>query len=338
MVRGLTRGRTRLVAIVASVGLGLAGLAGCGSGSVKSSDTGSAGGKSCGDLRIAVNPWTGYVANAHVIGYLAKTKLGCNVTYPDVKEEVGWQGMASGSIDTIVENWGHPDLVTKYIDQQKSVVDAGVTGGEGLIGWFVPQWMTQKYPDITDYKNLNKYASMFKTSESGGKGQLLDGDPSYVTNDEALVKNLHLNYKVVVGGSEAALLTSFREAQNNKKPLLAYFYTPQWYADVQGQTPTPGVKNPVKLANVKLPPHKAGCVDVGPKVACDYPPYHLNKLLAKKFADSGSPAVDLIKKFQWSNADQNVVSKYIGQDGMSPDDAAKKWIDANPDKVKAWLS
>ena len=238
-----------------------------------------------------MNPWTGYVANAHVIGYLAKTKLGCNVTYPDVKEEVGWQGMASGSIDTIVENWGHPDLVTKYIDQQKSVVDAGVTGGEGLIGWFVPQWMTQKYPDITDYKNLNKYASMFKTSESGGKGQLLDGDPSYVTNDEALVKNLHLNYKVVVGGSEAALLTSFREAQNNKKPLLAYF-----------------------------------------------PPYHLNKLLAKKFADSGSPAVDLIKKFQWSNADQNVVSKYIGQDGMSPDDAAKKWIDANPDKVKAWLS
>ena len=42
---------------------------------------------------------------------------------------------------------------------------------------------------------------MFKTSESGGKGQLLDGDPSYVTNDEALVKNLDLDYKVVVGGA-----------------------------------------------------------------------------------------------------------------------------------------
>ena len=150
-----------------------------------------------------MNPWTGYVANAHVIGYLAKTKLGCNVTYPDVKEEVGWQGMSSGSIDTIVENWGHPDLVKKYIDQQKSVEDAGLTDGEGIIGWYVPPWMAKKYPDITDWKNLNKYASLFKTSESGGKGQLLDGDPSYVTNDEALVKNLKLNYKVVVGGSEA---------------------------------------------------------------------------------------------------------------------------------------
>ena len=53
----------------------------------------------------------GYVANAHVIGYVAETKLGCKVTYKDVKEEVGWQGMASGTIDTIVENWGHPDLI-----------------------------------------------------------------------------------------------------------------------------------------------------------------------------------------------------------------------------------
>ena len=43
------------------------------------------------------------------------------MTYPDVKEEVGWQGMADGSIDTIVENWGHPDLVKKYIDEQESV-------------------------------------------------------------------------------------------------------------------------------------------------------------------------------------------------------------------------
>jgi glycine betaine/proline transport system substrate-binding protein len=325
MARGLIRGRTRLVAIVASVGLGLAGLAGCGSGSIKNSDAGSASGKQCGDLRIAVNPWTGYVANAHVIGYVAKTKLGCNVTYPDVKEEVGWQGMASGSIDTIVENWGHPDLVKKYIDQQKTVEDAGPTGGKGIIGWYVPPWMAQKYPDITDWKNLNKYASLFKTSESGGKGQLLDGDPSYVTNDEALVKNLNLNYKVVVGGSEAGLIQSFKTAEKNKTPLLAYFYEPQWFF------------SEMKLVHVNLPTHKAGCDAVAAKVNCDYPPYDLNKLIATKFAKSGSPAVDLVKKFQWSNDDQNLVAKYIAADGMTPDDAAKKWTDANPDKVKAWL-
>jgi glycine betaine/proline transport system substrate-binding protein len=212
-----------------------------------------------------------------------------------------------------------------------------VTGNEGIIGWFVPQWMADKYPDILDWHNLNKYASMFKTSESGGKGQLLDGDPSYVTNDEALVQNLHLNYKVVVGGSEAALLTSFKSAEKNKTPLLAYFYTPQWYAEVDGAS-TPGVKDPIQIAHVKLPKWTPGCDDDAAKVACDYPPYHLNKLIATKFANSGSPAVALIKNFNWTNEDQNTVSSYIGQDGMTPDDAAQKWIDANPDKVKAWLA
>jgi glycine betaine/proline transport system substrate-binding protein len=300
-------------------------LAGCGGGNIKSSDTSAAGGKSCGDLNIAVNPWTGYVTNAHLIGYVAQTKLGCKVAYQDVKEEVGWQGMANGTIDTIVENWGHPDLKKKYITEQKTVEEAGPTGSKGIIGWYVPPWMAQKYPDITNWKNLNKYASLFKTSESGGKGQLLDGDPSYVTNDEALVKNLKLNYKVVVGGSEAALIQSFRSAEKNKKPLLAYFYEPQWFF------------SEMKLVKVNLPTWKPGCDSNPATVACDYPPYKLDKLISTKFAKSGSPAVGLVKNFTISNEDQNLVSTDIAEKGMSPDDAAKKWIDANPDKVKAWL-
>jgi glycine betaine/proline transport system substrate-binding protein len=300
-------------------------LAGCGGGNIKSSDTSAAGGKSCGDLNIAVNPWTGYVTNAHLIGYVAQTKLGCKVAYQDVKEEVGWQGMANGTIDTIVENWGHPDLKKKYIAEQKTVEEAGPTGSKGIIGWYVPPWMAQKYPDITNWKNLNKYASLFKTSESGGKGQLLDGDPSYVTNDEALVKNLKLNYKVVVGGSEAALIQSFRSAEKNKKPLLAYFYEPQWFF------------SEMKLVKVNLPKWTPGCDSNPATVACDYPPYKLDKLISTKFAKSGSPAVGLVKKFTISNEDQNLVSTDIAEKGMSPDDAAKKWIDANPDKVKAWL-
>ncbi|MCW2791657.1 MAG: glycine/betaine transporter substrate-binding protein [Nocardioides sp.] len=319
MDRGLRR--TRLVALAAVVGLGLTA---CGGSTIKDKET-KAGAAECGDLRIAVNPWTGYVSNAHVIGLVAQDELGCNVTYPDVKEQVGWQGMADGTIDTIVENWGHDDLVKKYIDQQGAVEDAGLTGNEGIIGWYVPPWMAEKYPDITDWQNLNKYADLFKTSESGGQGQLLDGDPSYVTNDEALVKNLDLDYKVVVGGSEAALIQSFKSAEANKTPLLAYFYDPQWFF------------SEMDLVKVNLPEYTDGCDADAAKVACDYPPYHLNKLISTKFADSGSPAVDLIKNFQWTNDDQNLVSTYIARDGMSPDDAAQKWIDDNQDKVDAWL-
>jgi glycine betaine/proline transport system substrate-binding protein len=310
----------RLLGIAAAAALMLSA---CGGGGI--SNNTSSSGKSCGTFNIAVNPWTGYVADAYVVGQLAQEKLGCTVSYKDVKEEVGWQGMASGTIDTILENWGHQDLVDKYIKQQKTVEDAGQTGNQGIIGWYVPPWMVQKYPDITDWQNLNKYASLFKTSESGGKGQLLDGDPSYVTNDEALVKNLHLNYQVVVGGSEAALIQSFRSAEKNHTPLLAYFYEPQWFF------------SEVKLVRVHLPKYTPGCDSDPAKVACDYPPYHLNKLISTKFAASGSPAVTLVKNFQWTNDDQNQVAEYIAKDGMKPADAAQKWIDANPDLVNQWL-
>ena len=47
--------------------------------------------------------------------------------------------------------------------------------------------------------------------------------------------------------------------------------------------------------------------------------------------------MDLIKNFQWTNDDQNVVSTYISKDEMKPEDAAKKWVEDNPDKVDAWL-
>jgi glycine betaine/proline transport system substrate-binding protein len=296
-----------------------------GGGGGGASNGGSAA-KACGNVNLADNAWVGYEADLAVVSYVLKNKLKCTVNVKHINEQVSWQGFASGQVDAILENWGHDDLKKKFIDQQKVAQDAGSTTLKGIIGWYVPPWMVAKYPDITDWKNLNKYAGLFKTSESGGKGQLLDGDPSYVTNDAALVKNLNLNFKVVQGGSEAALITSFRQAEAQKKPLLAYFYEPQWFF------------NEVKLVRVNLPEYKTGCDAVAAKVNCDYPPYDLNKIVSTKFANSGSPAFTVIKNFQWSNEQQNDVSKSIAVDKLSDDDAAKKFLDANPDLVTKWLA
>ena len=323
-LRTARSGRPLALAAVLVVGLAGCGGAKVGASGAASSAAGSAG--TCGTVNLAVNPWVGYEANAAVVAELAKNKLGCQVTKKDLKEEVSWQGFGTGEVDAVLENWAHDDLKQKYITDEKTAVEMGPTGGTGVIGWWVPPWMKAKYPDITDWHNLNKYAEMFKTSESGGKGQLLDGDPSFVTNDEALVKNLALNYKVVYAGSEAALITAFRKAEADKTPLLGYFYSPQWF------------QSEVPLVKVDLPPNTPGCDTDTEKVACDYPIYHLDKVVSKKFADSGSPAVKLIQKFSWSNDDQNIVAKYIAEDKMTADAAADKWIAANPDKVKAWLS
>ena len=318
--------RTQALAFVAVVSA--LALSACGGGSIENTAE-PTGGEDCGDVNMAVNPWVGYEADAHVVGYVAETKLGCTISYKDLDEQVSWKGFGNGSVDVVIENWGHPELQQKYMTDQGgdgTAVDAGLTGNDGVIGWYVPPWMAEEYPDITDWNSLNKYADLFKTSESGDAGTLYDGDPGFVTNDEALVKNLDLNFKVVYAGSETALIEAFRNAEENKTPMIGYFYEPQWFLAE------------VPLVKVDLPKYTEGC-DANPeKVACDYPPYPLNKVVSSSFAESGSPAYDLVANFTWTNDDQNLVAKYIAEDQMDPDEAAQKWVDENPDKVDAWLS
>ncbi|GAA2695618.1 ABC transporter substrate-binding protein [Actinoplanes palleronii] len=311
--------RKLLPAVLASVL-----LAGCGGAtSDAGGSTPSAGSK--GTVKLAINPWVGYEANAAVVGYLLEHELGYTVEKKNLKEEISWQGFETGEVDAVLENWGHDDLKKTYIEEKKTAVDAGPTGNTGTIGWYVPQWLADEHPDITDGANLNKYADLFKTSESGGKGQLLDGDPSYVTNDEALVSNLKLNYKVVYSGSEAALIKAAQQATAQKKPLLFYFYEPQWLFAKE------------KYARVKLPAYTAGCDADPKKVACDYPDYKLDKVVSKKFADSGGAAYQLIKNFTWTNDDQNLVSDYLTNQGMDADKAAEKWVKEHESTWKPWI-
>src|SRR5215210_4852607 len=253
--------RASLVVAGGALALTVGACGGAKVGSTSADGGSSSNGAKCGEVNIAVNNWVGYEANAAVVAYVAEKNLGCTVTKKNLDEQVSWQGFGTGEVDAILENWGHEDLVKKYIADQKVAQDFGPTGNIGKIGWWVPPWMAKQYPDITSWKNLNKYADLFKTSESGGKGQLLDGDPGFVTNDAALVKNLKLDYKVVFSGSETALIQAFRQAEKQQKPVIGYFYSPQWFLAE------------VPLKNVSLPPYKPGCDSNPATVACDYPEY-----------------------------------------------------------------
>ncbi len=289
----------------------------------------SAASANCDTINMAVNPWVSYEASAYVVGEVAKSRLGCTVNYKELKEDVSWQGFGTGEVDVVIEDWGHPDLEKKFFADQGgdgSAMDGGPNGNKGIIHWYVPPWLAEEHPDVLDYENLNKYADEFKTSESGGKGQFLGSDPSYVQFDEAIIKNLGLDFQVVFSGGEAASLEAFKKAEANKEWLIGYFWEPQYlFAEVP-------------LQPVSLPPYTEGCQDVPAKVACDYPETVLKKILSTSWVDKADDGVSLVENFEWTNEDQNIVASYIAVDKMSPEDAAKKWIEENPEKVDAWLA
>jgi glycine betaine/proline transport system substrate-binding protein len=307
-------------------------VAGCGGGSIdeetQANEERAAEQGDCGELNMAVNPWVGYEADAYVVGAIAEEQLGCTVNYKELKEDVSWQGFGTGEVDVVIEDWGHPELEKQFFEGSGdgSAMDFGPTGNIGIIGWYVPPWLAEEHPEVLDYKNLNDFASDFATSETGNKGQFLGADPSYVQFDEAIIDNLGLDFQVVFSGSEAASITAFQQAEKNKEFLIGYFYDPQW------------LLAELELQKVDLPPYEDGCQDDPAKVDCDYPETELKKIVSTSWVEEGGPAVDLVQNFQWTNEDQNLVAKYIADDGMAPEDAAAKWIEDNQDTVDEWIS
>jgi glycine betaine/proline transport system substrate-binding protein len=58
--------------------------------------------------------------------------------------------------------------------------------------------------------------------------------------------------------------------------------------------------------------------------------------MSKKLADANDPFTSLVKNFKWTNADQNGVAADL-ENGMTAEEAAKKWIDANAATVASWI-
>jgi glycine betaine/proline transport system substrate-binding protein len=83
----------------------------------------------CGTVNIAVNPWVGYEADAAVVSYVLQHQLGCTVVKKNIDEQTSWQGFPTGEVDAILENWGHDDLVAKYITADKTAQDRPATRG-----------------------------------------------------------------------------------------------------------------------------------------------------------------------------------------------------------------
>ena len=98
-----------------------------------------------------------------------------------------------------------------------------------------------------------------------------------------------------------------------------------------------------QLSEVLLPKRFKGCQDdakAGGSVAkykCAYDKIVLNKVFSKKFANSGSPAYAALKRFKWTNSDQETVAKWIAGDHLNPDKAGKKWVDSHTATVNKWL-
>jgi glycine betaine/proline transport system substrate-binding protein len=327
--------KRRWVGVVAALGALTLLAAACSDVQSNSSAASGASGAAVPDnsgttINLAINPWVGSDANVAVAQVLLQDKLGYTVNTTKIDEYAQFPALSSGQLDATLEVWpsGHAKDYKKYISGNNGVVDGGKLGVVGQIGWWIPTYMLTDHPELATWEGLKTDADLFKTAESGSAGQILDGDPSFVTFDQPIADNLGLNLKVVYAGSEAAQLTALKTAYAKQAPILMYFWTPHW------------AQQKYHLTMIKLPDVTPACEQAAAgdtsKYACGYPEDDLYKAFNADLQTKAPAAFAFLSAMNYTNDDQNVIGLGIAN-GDSPDVAAQKWIDDNPQVWQPWV-
>jgi len=323
-----------MVALVLALAMGVAACGEEKEETPASSDSGGAAApkEECGEVVLNEQAWAGSTANTYIAKAVLEGELGCEVEITKVAEIPVFQAMADGKVDAVLEDWQHVDEYEQYIEEAGTVVDGGPLGVEGHIGWFIPKYLMDEYPEFATWEGLKGQEELFKTAESGDQGMFLGGDPGYVQKDKELIKALGLDLKHVTAGAEPAQVARWTQLYKQKKPVLFYWYTPQFY------------NQQYELAEVELPERTPDCKDDAKsggdaeQYKCAYDTTIIQKLFSKDFAEGGSPAFDVLKKMELTNEDQEAVAKAIAGDKEDPEKAGEDWVAENADKVEAWLN
>ena len=317
----------------ATLALGLA-LSACapetgGDDAADDGDNGETADASGESVTLVANLWPGSMANVQVAARVLEHELGADVEIVEIDENAAWTGLDSGEYDAVLELWvsGHEDNYAQYVEDIGSVEDIGELGFQGEIGWYVPAYVLEEYPEMETWEGIEGNEEIFATSETGDAGRFLAADPSFVQHDETLIENLDLNLEVVQSGSESAQLAEVETAIEQEEPILFYFYSPHW------------MHERYDLERVELPEYEEGCEEPEDERTCDYPEESMLKIVNADLADNAPVTYEFLQNFQMESEWQDEITLLMADEGegMSPEDAAAQWVEENEDAWQAWL-
>jgi glycine betaine/proline transport system substrate-binding protein len=141
----------------------------------------------------------------------------------------------------------------------------------------------------------------------------IDPGSGLMNASEKAIKAYHLTQWKLIEGSSTAMTVALDRAYKEGKPIIVTGWTPHWIFS----------KYDLKyLADPKIIFGKDEAIHTIVRL-------HLK-------TDQPS-AYQFLDKFQWKPADMEQVMVKI-QAGQKPEEAAAQWVEANPDKVNAWIN
>jgi len=264
----------------------------------------SNGGEGNKAIKLAYVAWDSEIASTNVVKHVLESKLGYDVEMVQVDAGPMWAGVADGSADAMVAAW-LPGTHASYIEEYKdNVVDLGPNLDGTKIGLTVPAYMD--IATIEDLKNAEVSASI--------QNRIVGIEPGagIMMASEKAVSEYGLDNITLLESSSAAMAQELQNAYDAQEPIVVTGWTPHWmFAKMD-------------LKYLEDPKGIFGGDE------------QIHTMVRKGLEDDKKDAYAFLDNFNWTADDMAEVMVAI-MEGQSPEDAAKAWVEANGDKVDAWL-
>ncbi len=250
-------------------------------------------------VNIAYVQWDSEVASTHVIAEVLKNE-GYHVTLTPLDNAVMWQTVANGNADFSTSAWLPVTHGQQYKKYQSKLDDLGSNLEGTKLGLAVPKYMT----DVNSIEDLSKQADQKITGIEPGAGIM-------AAAKKTLKEYHNLSSWELVAASTGAMTTSLDQAIKKKDPIVVTAWSPHWmFAKYD-------------LKYLKDPKETFGSTE------------NINTIARKGLKKDLPNVYKIIDKFRWTQKDMEAVILDINK-GMSPEAAAKKWVEANKSKVSSW--
>ena len=278
-------------------------------------------------IRIVLNNWTSQQVLANISGELLK-RIGYKIEYKTSDTQLQYVAMGNGDMHFQVEVWeGTMKVPFEKQVSNGRMIDAETHDAVTREDWWYPSYMQAICPGLPDWKALNNCADKLATAETAPKGRYLAGPTDWEKPDYERVQALGLNIEVVNASEASELWAELAKAFERREPIILFNWTPNW------------VEAKYEVSFIDFPDHDPACeTDPGwgenPNATynCGNPKRGwLKKGVWVGFEQKWSRAFELVKNINFANAQIAAAAAEVDVDGLTPEEAAAKWIKEHQD-------
>lgn len=288
-------------------------------------------------IKIGALDWESGQFSTALVKLILQHGYQCNVeTVPGAVNALE-NALTQNDIQIITEQWvGRSPIIEKGLSENKVKIVGDILKGGATQGWYIPDYLQQKYPELTKLADLSRFSYLFQDPENPTKARFLNCPTGWSCEifNRNLLKNIGLakQFNNVLPGTGAALDAEISSAYEQKKPILFYYWQPT------------GLMAKYKFAEIQFPEFDPQCwkhlLQRENSTSCvsGFPSSTLAFSVSMEFAEQSPDLIALLSKIQFEPQQLNQAILEMTENKRNGEMQARLFLQQHPEIWQKWLS